>query len=141
MVNKAQGKGYENEIFYDNIKFHFFGIENIHVMRGSLQKLMDGQWKWGLLLILSSFLIIFDFCPKACELKIPSMNAFLAGVEGSGWLRHVKSVLETSAFIAKAVSDGISVVVHCSDGWDRTAQTCGLKISFKLIFFVSKTIL
>jgi hypothetical protein len=92
-------------------------------------------------LILSSFLIIFDFCPKACELKIPSMNAFLAGVEGSGWLRHVKSVLETSAFIAKAVSDGISVVVHCSDGWDRTAQTCGLKISFKLIFFVSKTIL
>jgi protein-tyrosine phosphatase len=64
------------------------------------------------------------------------MNAFLAGVEGSGWLRHVKSVLETSAFIAKAVSDGISVVVHCSDGWDRTAQTCGLKISFKLNFFL-----
>jgi len=60
------------------------------------------------------------------------MNAFLAGVEGSGWLRHVKSVLETSAFIAQAVIDGISVVVHCSDGWDRTAQTCGQK-SPKLI--------
>ena len=43
MVNKAQGKGYENEIYYENIKFHFFGIENIHVMRGSLQKLMDGM--------------------------------------------------------------------------------------------------
>lgn len=42
MVNKAQGKGYENEIYYENIKFHFFGIENIHVMRGSLQKLIDG---------------------------------------------------------------------------------------------------
>lgn len=44
MVNKAQGKGYENEIFYENIKFHFFGIENIHVMRGSLQKLIDGEF-------------------------------------------------------------------------------------------------
>jgi len=43
MVMKAQGKGYENEIFYENIKFNFFGIENIHVMRGSLQKLMDGM--------------------------------------------------------------------------------------------------
>lgn len=103
MVNKAQGKGYENEIYYENIKFHFFGIENIHVMRGSLQKLMD-----------------------ACELKVPSMNAFLTGVEGSGWLRHIKSVLETSAFIAKSITDGISVIVHCSDGWDRTAQTCGI---------------
>lgn len=43
MVNKAQGKGYENEVYYENIKFHFFGIENIHVMRGSLQKLIDGR--------------------------------------------------------------------------------------------------
>ncbi len=60
------------------------------------------------------------------------MNAFLAGVEGSGWLRHLKSVLETSAFIAKSVSDGISVVVHCSDGWDRTAQTCGQKEDYSL---------
>ena len=43
MVNKAQGKGYENEMYYENTKFHFFGIENIHVMRGSLQKLIDGM--------------------------------------------------------------------------------------------------
>ena len=54
------------------------------------------------------------------------MNAFLVGVEGSGWLRHVKSVLETSVFIARAINDGTSCVVHCSDGWDRTAQTCSL---------------
>ena len=26
----------------------------------------------------------------------------------------------------QAVCDGISVLVHCSDGWDRTAQTCSL---------------
>jgi hypothetical protein len=62
------------------------------------------------------------------------MNAFLAGVEGSGWLTHVKSVLEASAFMAKAVSGGISVVVHYSDGWYRTAQTYGLKIGFKINF-------
>ena len=43
MVNKASGKGYENTDFYANIKFKFLGIENIHVMRNSLQKLIEGE--------------------------------------------------------------------------------------------------
>lgn len=43
IANKAAGKGYENEDFYKNIKFQFFGIENIHVMRSSLQKLLEGK--------------------------------------------------------------------------------------------------
>ena len=29
-------------------------------------------------------------------------------------------------FVLQAIKEGISVLVHCSDGWDRTAQTCGL---------------
>ena len=36
MANRATGKGYEMEAFYDNMKFHFTAIENIHVMRTSL---------------------------------------------------------------------------------------------------------
>ncbi|XP_031830304.1 myotubularin related protein 6 isoform X1 [Nomia melanderi] len=100
-ANKAAGKGYENENFYDNIKFHFFGIENIHVMRTSLNKLIELQ-------------------------RTTSMSAFLNGLENSGWLKHIKSILEAAWFIARAVSNGVSVVVHCSDGWDRTAQVCSL---------------
>ena len=42
MANRAAGKGYENETFYENIKFHSFNIENIHVMRSSLSKLLEG---------------------------------------------------------------------------------------------------
>lgn len=52
------------------------------------------------------------------------MNSFLTGVEGSGWLRHVKTILETAWFVANAIKSGISVMIHCSDGWDRTSQTC-----------------
>ena len=103
MANKAAGKGYENETYYENIKFHFLGIENIHVMRASLQKLLE-----------------------ATELKVLSVNAFLSAIDGSGWLKHIKAVLETAAFIAKSVDEGITVIVHCSDGWDRTAQACSL---------------
>ena len=54
------------------------------------------------------------------------MNAFLSGLEGSGYLKHIKAVLDTASFVARAVSEGVNVVVHCSDGWDRTAQVCSL---------------
>lgn len=43
MANRAAGKGYENEDNYSNIRFQFVGIENIHVMRSSLQKLLEGM--------------------------------------------------------------------------------------------------
>ena len=46
MANKAQGKGFENENNYSNIQFYFIGIENIHVMRSSLQKLTEGKQKF-----------------------------------------------------------------------------------------------
>ncbi|XP_046747737.1 myotubularin-related protein 6 isoform X1 [Diprion similis] len=101
MANRAAGKGYENESFYENIKFHFFGIENIHVMRASLNKLTELH-------------------------KMTTVSSFLNGLESSGWLKHIRSVLETGWFIARAISNGVSVVVHCSDGWDRTAQVCSV---------------
>lgn len=102
MANRAAGKGYENEQYYSRAKFHFFAIENIHVMRASLNKLLD-----------------------ACDVKL-SVSYFLSNIEASNWLKHVRSLLETSEFIAKSVQSGISVLVHCSDGWDRTAQACSL---------------
>ncbi|KAM4662129.1 phosphatidylinositol-3,5-bisphosphate 3-phosphatase MTMR8 [Discoglossus pictus] len=104
MANRAAGKGYENEDHYPKIHFQFIGIENIHVMRSSLQKLLE-----------------------VCEMKSPSMSDFLTGLENSGWLRHIKAVMDAGVFLAKAVRDEkVSVLVHCSDGWDRTAQVCSL---------------
>ncbi|XP_044152000.1 myotubularin-related protein 7 [Bufo gargarizans] len=104
MANRAAGKGYENEDNYSDIKFQFIGIENIHVMRNSLQKMLE-----------------------VCELRSPSMGEFLWGLEASGWLKHIKTILDAGIFITKAVSEeGASVLVHCSDGWDRTAQVCSV---------------
>lgn len=102
MANRAAGKGYENEQYYSHAKFHFFAIENIHVMRASLNKLLE-----------------------ACDVKL-SVSYFYSNIESSNWLKHVRSLLETSEFIATSVREGISVLVHCSDGWDRTAQACSL---------------
>uniref|UniRef100_A0AAR2ILG6 Myotubularin phosphatase domain-containing protein n=1 Tax=Pygocentrus nattereri TaxID=42514 RepID=A0AAR2ILG6_PYGNA len=104
MANRAAGKGYENEDHYTNIKLHFIGIENIHVMRNSQQKITD-----------------------VGDMRSPSMGDFLWGLENSGWLKHIKAVLDAGVFIVKAVAEeGVSVLVHCSDGWDRTAQACSV---------------
>ncbi|KAM4796096.1 phosphatidylinositol-3,5-bisphosphate 3-phosphatase MTMR6 [Rhinophrynus dorsalis] len=104
MANRAAGKGYENADNYSNIKFQFVGIENIHVMRSSLQKLLE-----------------------VSGTKAVSANEFFSGLENSGWLRHIKAVLDASVCLAKAIHDeNASVLVHCSDGWDRTSQVCSL---------------
>ena len=99
MANRAAGKGYENENFYENIKFQFCGIENIHVMRSSLSKLLE-----------------------ACELKTPSMAAFLNGAQSSGWLRHIHAILDTSLAVARSLQEGVNVLVHCSDGAHSYSQ-------------------
>lgn len=36
-----------------------------------------------------------------CELKSPSMSDFLWGLENSGWLRHIKAIMDAGVFIAK----------------------------------------
>ncbi|MCJ8749304.1 hypothetical protein PDJAM_G00174750 [Pangasius djambal] len=80
MANRAAGKGYENEDHYTNIRLQFIGIENIHVMRSSQQKLIE-----------------------VGDLRSPSMGDFLWGLENSGWLKHIKAVLDAGVFIAKVL--------------------------------------
>lgn len=42
MANKAAGKGYESTDHYSNVIYEFHNIQNIHVMRESLQRLIEG---------------------------------------------------------------------------------------------------
>ena len=55
-----------------------------------------------------------------------SIENFMTGLANSGWLKHVKAVLDVSIAIADCILSNRSVIVHCSDGWDRTSQTCAL---------------
>ncbi|KAF7260362.1 hypothetical protein EG68_01886 [Paragonimus skrjabini miyazakii] len=103
LTNRAQGKGYEDVTVYRNIAIQFFDIENIHVVRSSLDKLL-----------------------KVAQEPAISLEAFTSGLEKSGWLRHLRVILEAAFFVATRLNEGNSVLVHCSDGWDRTAQVCSL---------------
>jgi hypothetical protein len=47
----------------------------------------------------------------------------MSRIEDTGWLEHIRLVLQGSVLVAEKLSlEGCSVLVHCSDGWDRTAQ-------------------
>lgn len=105
-ANMAGGKGHENDKFYENMRFSFKGIENIHKMRKSIEH------------------IVYNILGAGSATL--SMEAFVTELANSGWLKHIRAVLDTSQYIVNFILQGYPVVVHCSDGWDRTSQTCAL---------------
>ncbi|KAJ3442245.1 myotubularin-related [Anaeramoeba flamelloides] len=104
LANMGRHGGFEILSNYGNCTLEFLGIENIHAMRDSLSQLktlvnqsMDDGKKW------------------------------LSGLEDTMWIFHIQKILEGSIQIVDSLHNkAISVLVHCSDGWDRTAQTCSL---------------
>lgn len=106
MANRAAGAGYETQTNYPNTRLDFFNIGNIHDMRKSLQALVQ---------------LILSPSPS------PSTDInFSKYVEDTGWLSHVRYVIKAGYDTADSIRRGIPVLVHCSHGWDRTAQVCSL---------------
>ncbi|KAG7389609.1 SET-binding factor 2 [Phytophthora pseudosyringae] len=105
--NKAMGKGTEISSNYRGAKLMFMNVENIHSVRQSQLALAA----------------IFE--PKKSAIEDTS-TSFYGRIDSSGWLRHVRLVLKASVELAHTVHNGMSVLTHCSDGWDRTAQMAAL---------------
>uniref|UniRef100_A0A8C1UIU1 Phosphatidylinositol-3,5-bisphosphate 3-phosphatase MTMR2 n=1 Tax=Cyprinus carpio TaxID=7962 RepID=A0A8C1UIU1_CYPCA len=104
-ANKMKGGGFESEDAYQNAELVFLDIHNIHVMRESLRKLKD---------------VVY---PNIEE------SHWLSNLESTHWLEHIKLILAGALRIADKVESGkTSVVVHCSDGWDRTPQLTSLAL-------------
>ncbi|XP_058250163.1 myotubularin-related protein 1a isoform X1 [Hemibagrus wyckioides] len=102
-TNKAKDGGYENESFYPNVELTFLEIPNIHVMRESLRKLKE---------------VVY---PTIDELH------WHTAIDATHWLEYIRLLLAGAVRIADKVEcSKSSVVVHCSDGWDRTTQLTSL---------------
>ena len=102
---QAVGLGSENMDNYKCATKAYLGIDNIHVMRDSLAKVVEA--------IKDS-----DITP------LPPNRDLLAK---SGWLKHISGLLDGACLIARQVGLQHShVLIHCSDGWDRTSQLSAL---------------
>ncbi|KAK6544482.1 hypothetical protein TWF694_001176 [Orbilia ellipsospora] len=101
----ATGAGSEVMDNYKFAKKEYLGIDNIHVMRKSLEKVVEA--------IKDS-----DITP------FPANRELLAK---SNWLRHITSLLQgTDTIVRQVALEHSHVLIHCSDGWDRTAQLAAL---------------
>ena len=105
LAMQAVGLGSEN---MDNYRFAtkiYLGIDNIHVMRDSLKK-------------------VIDTLKESDVTPLPPNREVLMK---SNWLKHIRGLLDGAGIIARQVGLQHShVLIHCSDGWDRTSQLSAL---------------
>ncbi|KAG6586831.1 myotubularin-like protein [Phytophthora cinnamomi] len=93
----------EASLVLTECKLIFMGIENIHAMRKCYHKLMD-----------------------LCTTK-QNNDKWLDQLASTHWMDHISRILDSAVEIVRIVKEQkSSVLIHCSDGWDRTAQLTAL---------------
>lgn len=103
MANRAKGGGCECEEYYPNCEVLFMGMANIHAIRNS-----------------------FQYLRAVCS-QMPDPSNWLSALESTKWLQHLSVMLKAAVLVANTVDrEGRPVLVHCSDGWDRTPQIVAL---------------
>ncbi|EFN79213.1 Myotubularin-related protein 3 [Harpegnathos saltator] len=103
VANRARGGGCECPEYYPSCDIQFMNLPNIHSIRKSFHALR-----------------------QLCASDADQPN-WLSLLEGTRWLQHMSGLLRAAVTVASAIErDGRPVLVHCSDGWDRTPQIVAL---------------
>ncbi len=109
-ANTLQGKGTEDASSYKHTEMIFCNIDNIHEMRNSITKLSKA--------------LHHQLSPSD---KDSGPNQWLSKLDESKWLHYLHLILMASILAAEKIHlEKSSVLIHCSDGWDRTPQICAL---------------
>ncbi|KAF1761484.1 hypothetical protein GCK72_009740 [Caenorhabditis remanei] len=98
-ANRARSGGFENTEYYQQAKLEFLGLPNIHVVRAS-----------------------FNSIRNMLHQQMSPNEQLLQNLQQTGWLTNLSSLLVNASNCADHLIRGHSVLVHCSDGWDRTTQ-------------------
>eukprot|EP00939_MAST-03C_sp_MAST-3C-sp1_P004855 g4855.t1 len=108
-ANLARGGGFENvNRLHNKCEIDFFDIGNIHVVRKSLQKVFEAEHS------------------KMDPTEKDSNNGYQTEIVQSGWLAILSDILCGAVKVVESLENGVAVICHCSDGWDRTSQICAL---------------
>ncbi len=106
--------------YYKEGKKAYLGIDNIHVMRESLNKVLEALREAE----------AETYTSESYELTSDQRHPVFLDrqlLRRSGWLRHLSAILDGTLLIVRNIHVNSShVLIHCSDGWDRTAQLSSL---------------
>ena len=105
MANKLKGGGYENPNNYTQIKMEviFCDIPNIHSVRSSYEKLLSSI----------SYVEENDY-------------SVISNLPNTFWYESIILILKGGYQIYHSIKKEKTVLIHCSDGWDRTSQLSAL---------------
>lgn len=104
VANRAKGGGCECPEYYPAAEVTFMGLANIHSIRKSFQSLRS-----------------------ICQSPVSDAGLWATQVDNTRWLHHISGLLKSALVVVNAVvKDERPVLVHCSDGWDRTPQITSL---------------
>lgn len=98
VTNRARGGGCECPQYYPAADIQFMCLANIHNVRKSFQQL------------------------RQLVAEPAEQTNWHSGLERTLWLQYLSGLGRAAALAARAVLAGRPVLVHCSDGWDRTPQ-------------------
>ncbi|XP_026333102.1 myotubularin-related protein 4 isoform X2 [Hyposmocoma kahamanoa] len=98
VTNRARGGGCECQQYYPAADIQFMCLPNIHHVRRSFQQI------------------------RALAAESSDQTNWHSNLERTLWLQYVSGVCRAACVVARAVLAGRPVLVHCSDGWDRTPQ-------------------
>nr|XP_022920445.1 myotubularin-related protein 3 [Onthophagus taurus]XP_022920446.1 myotubularin-related protein 3 [Onthophagus taurus]XP_022920447.1 myotubularin-related protein 3 [Onthophagus taurus] len=103
VANRARGGGCECPEYYPCCEIQFMNLANIHSIR-------------------KSFHALRQLCTSSADQ--PNWYSLL---EGTRWLQHMSGVIRAAVTLVSAIErEARPVLVHCSDGWDRTPQIVAL---------------
>ena len=101
-----QGSGSENVANYPNVdELVFCDIPNIHVVRDAFDAI---------------FAEIGNFSFRDCT------YGWWPIFERAGWYAMIGKIFKAASLAQNSLQAGRAVLVHCSDGWDRTPQVTSL---------------
>lgn len=115
--NVALGFGWENMSHYKCCSLGFLSIANIHVVRESLRSVKS----------MFRHLSSRETEETESERYDDILEAQRNNKNGASWFKHLSSILQGVAQVVDLMLvRHSSVLVHCSDGWDRTPQITSL---------------
>ena len=141
LANRIKGGGFENINNYD-CKLIFCEIDNIHDVRNSFNKLKN-------LILLNEIKNInntnnnnnindnnnnnninLNNNSNTEHITIFNTYNFFSEFENTFWPKFIFQLISKSIQISKLIKNGNSVLIHCSDGWDRASQLTALSQLF-----------
>ncbi|KRX71566.1 Huntingtin-interacting protein 1 [Trichinella sp. T6] len=101
-ANRAKGGGFEICEYYNKCDIQFLGLPNIHCIRVSFQKFRS-------------------------SIMEANESTWFQNLETCQWIHNLCALMTSALRAVEALQvEKRSVLVHCSDGWDRTTQIVSL---------------